>query len=150
MKTSSGTPGITVVQPDGWPRPKGYSNGVRVPAGRDLLFVAGQVAWDEHQTIVPGTFACQFEQALANCLAVVRAAGGDSGDVVRLTIYARDRQAYLDDLPGVGAAWKRLMGKHFPAMALVEVAGLVEPGAQVEIEATAALAALAIPEGTSA
>ena len=140
MKPDSAGPPVAVVQPEGWPRPSGYANGVVVPAGHALVFVAGQVAWDAQQRVVPGGFAAQFEQALANCVTVVQAAGGAASDIVRLTVYAVDRQAYLDDLPGVGQAWRRVMGRHYPAMALVQVAGLVEEGAVVEIEATAALA----------
>jgi len=119
--------------------PSGYSNGMLAPAGARLLFVAGQVGWDSTQTMVEGGFVAQFEQALANILTVVRAAGGDPGDVVRLTIYVTNRSAYLEALRDVGVAYRRQMGRHFPAMALVEVRGLLEDGAVVEIEATAAI-----------
>jgi enamine deaminase RidA (YjgF/YER057c/UK114 family) len=132
---------VRAIQPEGWPRPSGYANGILVPAGRDLLFVAGQIGWDENQRVVSDDFVAQFEQALINCLAVVRAAGGGPEDVVRLTIYVTDKSSYLDRLRDVGQAWKAVMGRHYPAMALVVVAGLVEEGARVEIEATAALAA---------
>lgn len=130
---------VEVVQPAGWPRPKGYANGMRVPAGWDLLLVAGQIGWDAKEQLVGAGFAEQFEQALANCVEVVRAAGGGPEHIVRLTCYATDREAYLAALPGVGEAWRRVMGRHFPCMALVQVAALVEAGALIEIEATAAL-----------
>jgi enamine deaminase RidA (YjgF/YER057c/UK114 family) len=131
---------LEVILPTGWPRPNGYSNGVRVPAGHELLFVSGQVGWDASGRLVSPEFAAQFEQALKNCVAVVEAAGGTPRDVVRLTLYCRDRNAYSSRLREVGAAYRRVMGSHYPSMSLVEVAGLLEEGAQIEIEATAALA----------
>jgi enamine deaminase RidA (YjgF/YER057c/UK114 family) len=121
--------------------PSGYNNGLLAPAGARLLFVAGQVAWDDHQRIVGPSFPEQFRRALENMLAVVRAAGGVPTDVLRLTCYATSIAEYLGALPEVGAAWRETMGKHFPAMALVEVARLVDPAAKVEIEATAAIVA---------
>lgn len=120
-------------------RGRGYSNGILAPAGARLLFVAGQVGWDRERQIVAGGFVAQFERALANVVEVVRAAGGAPEHLARLTIYVVDKGEYLAALPAVGAAWRRIVGGHFPAMALVEVRGLVEPGARVEIEATAAL-----------
>jgi len=131
---------LRIVNPQALGAPKGYSNGVLAPAGSRILCVAGQVGWDAEQKIVPGGFAAQFERALANVLAVVAEAGGDAGAILRLTIYVTDKQSYLDSLAAVGEAYRRLMGRHYPAMALVEVAGLLEEGAVVEIEATAALA----------
>ena len=128
------------IQPAGWAAPRGYSNGVLAPAGARLLFVAGQIAWDAQQQLVGrDAFGAQFEQALANVVAVVRAAGGGPEHLARLTIYVSDKRAYEDDLAAVGAAYRRHMGRHFPAMALVEVAALLEEGAMVEIEGTAAL-----------
>lgn len=129
------------VQPQGWPRPRGYSNGMLVPAGHDLLLVGGMIGWDESERIVPGGFVAQFEKALENVLAVVREAGGGPENVARMTVYVVDRAEYLASTAALGAAWKRLMGRHYPAMALVQVAGLVEEGARLEIEATAALPA---------
>lgn len=128
------------VSPRGWPRPRGYANGMLVPAGRDLLFVAGMVGWDDKETIVAGGLAAQFEQALRNVVAVVAEAGGRSEDVVRMLVFVTDKSDYLAKRREIGDAWKRVMGRHYPAMALVEVAGLVEDGAQVEIEAVAAIA----------
>lgn len=126
--------------PDGWPRPKGYSNGLRVPAGRDLIFVAGMVGWNERERMVSTNFAGQFEKALENVLAVVERGGGSAADLVRLTVYVTDLEAYRASLKEIGAAWKRLVGRHYPCMALVQVKGLLEAGALVEIEAVAALA----------
>jgi len=131
---------LRIVDPESLGAPKGYSNGVLAPAGSRILCVAGQVGWDGEQRVVPGGFAAQFERALANVLAVVAEAGGDAGSILRLTIYVTDKQSYLDSLAAVGEAYRRLMGRHYPAMALLEVAGLLEEGAVVEIEATAALA----------
>jgi len=119
--------------------PVGYSNGVLAPPGARLLFVAGQVGWNEAQEIVGEGFVEQFARALENVLAVVAEAGGRPDQLVRLTIYVTDREAYAAARPALGAAWRRLVGRHYPAMALVEVAGLLEPGAKVEIEAIAAI-----------
>ena len=120
-------------------RGRGYSNGILAPAGARLLFVAGQVGWDRERRMVEGGFAAQFERALANVVEVVRAAGGAPEHLARVTIYVVDRNEYSAMLSAVGAAWRRVVGSHYPAMALVEVAGLLVPGARVEIEATAAL-----------
>ncbi len=119
--------------------PSGFSHGMLAPAGGRLLFVAGQVGWDGAQNLVGDSFVDQFAQALANVMSVVREAGGGPEHVTRLTIYVTDKREYVDDLKAVGAAYRGAMGRHFPAMALLEVAGLLEPGAKVEIEATAVL-----------
>lgn len=129
-----------VIQPAGWPRPKGYSNGMLVPAGHRLLFVAGQIAWDERQVLVgKSDFSAQFAQALRNVAAVVRAAGGDAEHLVQMTIYVTDKREYLAAATRLGAIWKETIGRHYPTMALVQIADLLEPGALVEISATAAL-----------
>lgn len=117
---------------------KGYSNGVLMPPG-SLLFVAGQIGWDRHENLVANTFVLQFRQALQNVLDVVVAAGGGAESIARLTMYTTDKQAYLADLKAVGSAYREVLGRHFPAMALVEVADLVEDGALIEIEATAVI-----------
>jgi enamine deaminase RidA (YjgF/YER057c/UK114 family) len=130
-----------VIDPVALGRPRGYSNGLLAPAGGRVLFVAGQVGWNERQQLVGEGFAAQFEQALSNVLAVVREAGGAPSDLGRLTLYVVDKREYQATLAEVGAAYRRLMGNHFPAMALLEVSGLLEPGARVEIEGTAVLAA---------
>lgn len=128
-----------VVNPAELGAPKGYSNGILAPAGGRLLFVAGQVAWDERQQIVSPEFPAQFGRALANVVAVVRAAGGGPEHLARLTIYVSDRREYAASLAEVGRRYREVMGRHFPAMALVQVAGLVEAGAKIEIEGTAVL-----------
>ncbi|MCA8978951.1 MAG: RidA family protein [Planctomycetes bacterium] len=131
---------IQNIQPEGWAAPRGYSNGMLAPAGSRLLFVGGQIAWDANQRIVaPDDFAGQFRQALANVVEVVRVAGGLPEHLVRLTIYVTSRADYLASLKQLGPAYRELMGKHYPAMACVQVAALVEEGALVEIEGTAAL-----------
>lgn len=129
---------ITIVNPDALGRPRGYSNGVMYSGG-SLLFVAGQVGWDREQIIVSDNFATQFGQALANVLAVVHEAGGGPESIARLTIYVTDKTEYASQLRDVGAAYRQLMGKHFPAMTLVEVSSLLEHLAKVEIEATAVI-----------
>ena len=128
-----------IVQPSGWARPKGYSNGVAA-AGR-WLFVAGQIGWDPRASRpkFPKTFAAQFDQALSNFLDVVRAAGGAAEDVAKLTVYVVDKREYLNARARVGEAWRKHMGRHFPAMALVEVSALLEKDALVEIQAIAAI-----------
>jgi enamine deaminase RidA (YjgF/YER057c/UK114 family) len=131
---------LEIVQPSGWKAPRGYSNGVAVHGASKLVFVAGQIGWDAEQKIVGARdFAAQFARALENVVAVVRAAGGEPQHLVRLTIYVTDKRQYLAATGAIGTAWRAQLGKHFPAMALVEVAGLLEPDALVEIEATAAL-----------
>ena len=131
---------IDSVQPAGWKRPRGYSNGMVVDGAASLLFVAGQVAWDADQNLVGrGDFVVQFRQALENVVTVVRAAGGEPAHVVELTIFVTDKSAYLAGQRLVGEAYRDVMGKHFPAMALVQVAGLIEDGAMLEIQARAVL-----------
>ena len=129
------------IQPPGWAAPKGYANGWLAPPGARLLAIAGQIAWDADQHLVAGGFAAQFQAALANVLAVVRAAGGEPGHLISLTIYVTDKQAYLAATRELGAAWRELLGHHYPAMALVEVSALLEPGALVEVQGLAALPA---------
>lgn len=131
--------GLVHINPEDLGPPRGYSHGTLTPMGARILFVAGQVGWDQEQRLVGEDFVAQFERALSNVVMVVRTAGGGRRDIARLTIYVTDKNEYLADLGTVGEAYRRVMGKHFPAMALVEVAGLVEPGAKVEIEGTAAI-----------
>jgi enamine deaminase RidA (YjgF/YER057c/UK114 family) len=128
---------VEIVNPVSLGAPKGFSNGILAPAGGRLLFVAGQIAWDETQRIVSPDFPRQFAQALENVLTVVRAAGGQPEHVVRFTVFVTDKEEYRAAAKTVGVEYRRLMGKHFPAMSLLEVSGLLEPGAKVEIEATA-------------
>ena len=124
-----------VLQPPGWPRPKGYSNGVAA-SGR-LVFTAGVIGWDEEEKLVSGSLTDQFEQVLKNMLAILAEAGAGPEHVVRMTWYVTDRDEYVAHLSEIGAAWRAHMGKSYPAMAVVQVAGLVEPDAKIEIETTA-------------
>jgi len=128
---------LRAIEPTGWKRPRGYSNGI-LAQGR-ILFVAGQVGWDENQEFRSDDFGEQWDRALANVLEVVRAAGGGPEHIARMTIYVTDKKAYQAHSDAVGASWRRHMGKNFPAMALVEVADLLEDRALVEIEATCVL-----------
>jgi enamine deaminase RidA (YjgF/YER057c/UK114 family) len=123
------------VNPPSLAAPRGYSNGMVHAPGR-VLFVAGQIGWDREGRFAEGLTA-QFEQALTNVLDVVRHAGGEAGDIGRLTLYVVDKHDYLARTKEIGAAYRRVLGKHFPAMALVQVAALLEDRALVEIEATA-------------
>ena len=131
---------LEVVEPEGWEPPSGFSNGITVPAGARLLFVAGQIAWDADQVLIgKGDFPAQFRQALANVLAVVNAAGGEPGHLASLTVFVKDKRAYLTSRPALGKIWRELIGPHYPAMALVQVADLLERDALVEIQAIAAI-----------
>ena len=127
----------TAIEPPGFPKARGYSNG-RVGEGRTLA-VAGQIAWDGDGRLVSDDFAAQFLQALDNVLAVVRAAGGRGEDLLKLLIFVTDLDAYRNAGKAIGEGWRARLGKHYPAMSLVKVAGLLEPGAMVEIEALALL-----------
>jgi enamine deaminase RidA (YjgF/YER057c/UK114 family) len=126
----------TVLQPPGWPQPKGFANGIR--ARGDMVFVGGMIGQDSEGRFAEG-FVAQMRQALENIAAVLAQAGASPRHIVRLTWYVRDMDEYLADLPALGAAYRKVMGQHFPAMAVVEVNRLVEPLARVEIEATAVL-----------
>lgn len=128
----------TFINPESLGAPKGYNNGVLLGPGR-VLFVAGQIAWDRNLRLVSTDFAAQFGQALRNAVAVVQDAGGGPANVGRLTIYVVDKQRYLESTREIGQAYRAVMGDHYPAMALIEVADLLEEGALVEIEATAVL-----------
>ena len=127
------------INPKSLGRPRGYSNGQLTSPGPRLLFIAGQIGWDERQRIVSDDFVEQFGRALANVLAVVAEAGGTPGQVARLTIYVVDKREYQSRTREVGELWRALVGRHYPAMALVEVKGLLEDGAKVEIEGMAVL-----------
>jgi enamine deaminase RidA (YjgF/YER057c/UK114 family) len=116
----------------------GFSHGIKARSA-SLLFVAGQVGRDERGQMASAEFVGQFDKALSNLLAVVREAGGGAENVARLTIYVTDRNEYLGSLKPLGEAYRRQMGRHYPAMTLVEVKGLVERGAKLELEATAVL-----------
>jgi enamine deaminase RidA (YjgF/YER057c/UK114 family) len=120
-------------------KPSGYNNGMMAPAGASALEIAGQVAWDNAHRIVTKDFVGQWDQTLRNFLDVVKHAGGGPEHVAEMTIFITDKQAYLDNTKKLGEVWRALMGKNYPAMACVVVAGLVEEGAQVEIKGTAYL-----------
>ena len=127
---------IEFLQPPGWPRPSGYSNGVA--ARGTVIYAAGQVGWDAAQRF-PSGLPEQVEQALRNVVAVIAEGGARPEHLVRLTWFVTSRQAYIDQKREVGAAYRRVLGRHYPAMSLVQVAALVEPQALVEIEATAVI-----------
>lgn len=126
---------IRTLQPEGWPRPRGYANGVSA-RGRTIC-VAGQIGWDAAQRLVPGGLVPQARQALENILAVLAVDGARAEHLVRLTWYVTDREAYLAAGRELGEAYRAVLGKHFPAMSAVQVSALMEAGAVVEIEATA-------------
>jgi enamine deaminase RidA (YjgF/YER057c/UK114 family) len=130
---------MKIINPESLGRPRGYANGVLAEAGGRLLFVAGQIGWDENQRLVGEDFVEQFARALANVIAVVNEAGGAPERIARLTIYVTDKREYAARAVEIGERWRALMGRHFPAMSLVEVKSLLEDGAKVEIEATAVL-----------
>ena len=128
---------MEILQPPAWPKPKGFANGI-VATGR-MVFLAGQVGWDETETIVSDEFVAQAKQALSNIVAVLAEAGGRPEHIVRLTWFVTDRDAYLGSLDALGKAYREVMGRHYPAMSLLAISALVEEGAKVEIEATAVL-----------
>lgn len=128
---------MTVLHPPGWPRPKGYAAGIA--ARGTLVFVSGQVGWDEHGRFASAQIAEQVRRTLRNVLAVLAEAGGRPEHVARMTWYVTDKGAYLAAQREIGAAYREVMGRHFPAMAVVEVSALVEDAALVEIEATAVI-----------
>ena len=123
------------LQPPGWATPKGYSNGV-VASGRQV-YLAGQIGWNESQQLVSSAFAGQFRQALQNIVTLLAQAGGRPEHLVRLTWFVTDLDEYRAEVKDIGAAYRDVIGRHYPPMSVVQVAGLVEHGAKVEIEATA-------------
>lgn len=125
------------IWPDGWPRAKGYSHGMA--ARGEVLAIAGQIGWDESQTLVSDDFVEQAAQALRNVMTVLDAAGGRAEDLIRMTWYVTDKHEYLANAQTVGELYRDIFGKHYPAMALVQVAALLEEGAKIEIEATAVI-----------
>ena len=127
---------MRLINPESLAPPHGYNNGVMMPAG-SILCIAGQVGWDREHRLVGDTLAQQFDRALANVLAVVEAAGGRPESIAKLTIYVTDKAEYVNARSEIGHVYRRHMGRHFPAMSLVEVKSLLEPGAMVEIEGLA-------------
>ena len=128
---------MRILQPPGWARAKGFSNGIA--ASGELVFIAGQVGWTGQGVWEARDFAGQFRQAIRNILAVLAEANGRPEHIVRLTWYVLDKQEYLAAIKDVGAAYRELMGRHYPTMAVVQVSGLVEDEARLEIEATAVI-----------
>ena len=129
---------MTFLQPPGWARPRGFSHGIAVTAGT-TVFIAGQIGCDAEGRVVDKSFAGQFRQTLKNILAVLAEAGGRPEHLVRLTWYVIDKQEYFGALKEIGAAYRELIGKHYPVMAVVQVGGLVDPEARLEIEANAVI-----------
>lgn len=128
-----------IINPASLGAPRGWNNGMLAPKQGRVLFVAGQVGRDEHGAMVSGGLVAQMGQALENVITVVREAGGQPEDIGQMTVYVTDLGEYRRSLKLLGGAWRRLMNRHYPAMALVEVSGLVDEGAVVEIEATAVI-----------
>jgi enamine deaminase RidA (YjgF/YER057c/UK114 family) len=129
-----------LIEPSHFPKPRGYSNGVLCAPGR-ILYIAGQVAFDKEARIVSADFATQFLSALDNVVDVVRAAGGATEHIVKLLAFVTDLDKYRSAQKAIGEGWRARMGSYYPAMSLVKVSGLIEPGALVEIEGTAVLPA---------
>jgi len=130
---------FTLINPESLGNPHGYSNGLLTDSAGKLLFIAGQIAWDKNQRVVSEDFVEQFDQALANVTSVVTEAGGSSADIARLVIYVTNKIEYRKRIKEVGERYRKHMGKHFPAMVLVEVKSLLDDAAMVEIEAIAVL-----------
>lgn len=124
-----------IIHPEGWAPAKGYANGVLAQGG--TLHIGGQIGWNADKVFEHSDFVGQMEQALRNIAAIVQTAGGQVTDIVRLTWFVTDKREYLARQSEVGAAYRRVLGRHFPAMSVVVVAGLIEDAALVEIEATA-------------
>lgn len=130
---------MKILLPDGWPRPRGYANGIVVDAGR-LVFVAGVVGWDTDGMFQSESLVEQFRQVLVNTRAIMAEGGAVPEDMVRMTWYITDKQEYLSRLKEIGATYRDVMGRHYPAMACVQVAGLMEDKAKIEIETTCVVA----------
>jgi enamine deaminase RidA (YjgF/YER057c/UK114 family) len=135
-KPSTPSQGHTVLLPEGWPRPRGYSNGIL--ARGETVFVGGMVGWDVNGKF-PSGFVAQMKQALENIVAVLHEGGAGPEHVTRMTWYVVDMDEYRQSLPELGAVYRAIMGSHYPVMALVEVRSLVEPDARLEIETTAVI-----------
>jgi enamine deaminase RidA (YjgF/YER057c/UK114 family) len=129
--------GFEILQPQGWPRPKGYSNGISAQ-GRQI-YISGQVGWDAEGRFASKQLGAQVHKALENIIAVLAEAGGKPEHIVRLTWYVTSRDEYHAEIRDIGAAYRTVMGKHFPVMSVVQVVALMEADAKVEIEATAVL-----------
>ena len=130
-----------LINPEALGAPSGYTNGLLVDGGGKLLFISGQIAWDNNQKIVSDDFVEQFDKALANVITVLRAAGGEAENIARLVIYVTNKIEYREHTREVGDSYRKHMGKHFPAMVMVQVAGLLDDRAKVEIEGMAVIPA---------
>ncbi len=126
------------ILPEGWPQPKGYSNGILAPKGR-TLFLAGQVGWTAEEKFASEKLIPQFEQALLNIVAIVKQAGGKPTDICKMTCFCKDRDQYLASRRELGAMWKNIMGKHYPCMSMIFVVDLLDHPALIEIEAMAVI-----------
>lgn len=126
----------TTILPEGWPRPRGYANGI-LAKGSETLFIGGQIGWNPQCVFETDNFAAQVKQALLNIRAVLETAGAGPEHMARMTWYITDKQAYMNQQREIGAAYREVMGKNFPAMSVVEVSALIEDEALVEIEVTA-------------
>jgi len=129
---------LSAINPPGWPQPRGYSNAM-VGSGRQV-FVAGQFGWTADMRWEATDFGGQFRQALQNTVAILETAGAKPTDIARMTVFVTDKNAYLSTVAEVGKAWGAIIGRHFPAMTLVQVSALLDPRALVEIETTAVVA----------
>jgi len=128
---------LRTLQPAGWKQPRGYSNGI-LTQGR-MVFVGGQVGWDENEVFHSDDFVAQVRQALKNTVAILAEGGAGPEHIVRMTWYVTDKREYLASLKGVGAAYREIIGRHYPVMAMVQVVALIEDRAKVEIETTAVI-----------
>ena len=130
------TSGATVLLPEGWPKPRGYANGIK--ARGDVIFVAGQIGWDVDGRFAQG-FVAQARKALENIMAVLKEGNAGPEHMVRMTWYVTDMASYRNSLPELGIAYREVVGRHYPTMTLVGVTSLAEPDALIEIEATAVI-----------
>lgn len=128
---------MQILQPPDWPRPKGYSNGIM--AEGKVIFLGGLVGWDETETICSDNFVDQVRQILLNIVAVLAEAGARPEHITRMTWYVTDKEEYLSSLQQIGKVYQEVIGRHYPAMALVQVVALIEEGAKLEIETTAVI-----------
>ena len=126
------------ILPDGWPQPKGYSNGILAAEGR-LLFLAGQVGWNSDEIFESEALVPQFEQALKNIVSIVEKAGGQREDICKMTCFCKDRAQYLHSRKALGRIWKDIMGQHYPCMSMIFVVDLLDHPALIEIEAMAVI-----------
>ncbi len=127
-----------IILPDGWPKPKGYSNGILASKG-NLLFLAGQVGWDSNEKFNSELLIPQFEQALKNIVAIVEKAGGKPQDICKMTCFCKDREQYLKSRKQIGSIWKSIIGNHYPCMSMIFVVDLLDHPALIELEAMAVI-----------